>query len=408
MRVAVLGAMDTKGEELLYLSNRLRVVGVIPVVIDISTRKWNDCPEVDVTNAEVAAAAGGDIEQIQNSPDREMALDAMGRGAAKIVSDRFEKKEIFGAIALGGGQGTSVASRVMAILPVGAPKFLVSTIATVEHLQKPFQIMQDTVVVNSLVDINGLNSVLCTVLDEAAAAFAGMVKNYVQKPQNIMAPAKVRVGVSMWGVTTPCVNRIKNILEAQDIEVLTFHAVGRGGRMMEAMIEKGEIQGVADMTLAEITHPLLGGANEDCPGRLEAAGKTGIPQVVSLGSLDMINFVPGHIPEKYMDRKFHMHSPVIQSMRSNKSENVIFAKVIAEKLNMAKGPTQLVIPTKGLSANDREGGSLYDPDVDAVLFETIIHELNNDIVVTQLDYHINDPEFADYVSTALLKMMIKH
>ncbi|HHY91968.1 MAG TPA: UPF0261 family protein, partial [Firmicutes bacterium] len=294
-----------------------------------------------------------------------------------------------GIISMGGSAGTTIGTAAMQALPVGLPKVMVSTLASGDT--RPYVGTKDITMMYSVVDISGLNRLSRRILGNAARAVAGMVQAEAEEA----ATDKPIITATMFGVTTPCVTAAREYLESRGYEVLVFHATGSGGRAMEGLIEDGFVSGVLDITTTEWCDELVGGVLTAGPHRLEAAGKKGIPQVVSVGALDMVNFgPPDTVPEKFKGRRFYQHNPTVTLMRTTVEENAELGRIIAEKLNAATGPTVVVLPLKGVSMIDAEGKAFWDPEADAALFDALRDNLRPDIRLVELDAHINDPEFA--------------
>lgn len=397
--VAVFGTMDTKGAEYFFLKSQLERNGVDTLMIDTGI-----CPQADfpceIECEEVARAGGGSLEDIATH-DRNFAFELMGKGSASIIRSLCEEKKIDGAISLGGGQGTLLASMVMRELPIGFPKMIVSTIANLRT--PPFEGVKDTVVMNSLVDVCGLNRVLRMVLCRAAACMAGMVTNdYVDL--NEVEDKKV-VGMSMFGVTTPCVNHVRDILEKNGYETIVFHANGLGGKRLEEMIRNGTIGAVADITTGEVGQEYIGGNCTAGPHRMEAAAETGIPQIIVPGALDLANFMPpSSLPGKYAGRRGYMHNPNLFLLRTNAQECKEIGKILADKINAATGPVKVLIPKEGISQYSSPGGPLVDTEADEALFTAIKDNLRKDIPLIELDMSINDQGFAEVIAEELMKL----
>ncbi len=290
----------------------------------------------------------------------------------------------------------------MQALPVGMPKVIVSTMASGDV--GPYVGVKDITMMYSVVDVSGLNRLSRRIFANAAGAIAGMVEQTMPK-----AEEKPLVGATMFGVTTPCVDRVRARMEAIGYEMLVFHAVGSGGRSFEALISDGVFDGVVDATTTEWCDELVGGVLSAGPERLDAASRTGIPQVVSLGALDMVNFGPRDtLPEKFEKRNIYIHNPEVTLMRTTPEECAKLGEIIAEKLNKTTGPTALFVPLKGVSAIDVEGMPFHDPVADAALFDAIRAHLDRSKVeLVELDLAINDPAFADAMVDRLLAMLAK-
>ncbi|MDK2785162.1 MAG: hypothetical protein PWR11_1028 [Bacillota bacterium] len=399
--VVVLGTMDTKGRELGYVRDVIRAQGVDALLVDMGVL---EPPAVtpDITREEVAEAAGIDLEALAAKRDRGEAVAAMTRAAAVIARKLYEEGRLDGIISLGGSAGTTIGTSAMQALPVGVPKVMVSTLASGDT--RPYVGTKDITMMYSVVDIAGLNRLSRRILGNAARAIAGMVK--AEKDE--AADDKPIITATMFGVTTPCVTFAREYLESRGYEVLVFHATGSGGRAMEGLIEDGFVSGVLDITTTEWCDELVGGVLSAGPHRLEAAGKRGIPQVVSVGALDMVNFGPPEtVPEKFKGRRFYQHNPTVTLMRTTPEECAELGRIIAEKLNAATGPTVVVLPLKGVSMIDAEGKPFYDPEADAALFDALRDNLRPEIRLVELDNHINDPEFALTMAKILEELMAK-
>ena len=408
-KAAVIGTFDTKGGEFLILIEKLRDLGMEAVTIDTGLGR-NENIEADYFISDMLAREGHRMEEAQNAAKRSEYLEQIADRAAQVVMDLAERGVVSGAVSMGGGQGSFIAGMIMRALPIGFPKVLLSTIALVESSAKQFKYLNDTLVLNSLVDIAGKNSLLELTISEAAGAMAGMISGVASgsKAGN-SGKQKPAVGISAWGVTTPCVSMVRSLLEEEGMEVFVFHANGDGGMVLENLVRQGALSAVADLTLPEISMPLAGAPVSEIPGRLENAGRLGIPLVVAPGGLDMVlsskeQLEPG---ARFCGRKVYRHNPEVAFVRSNEKENKLFGKVIAEKLNNASGPVKVLFPLKGLSAIDREDEIFYDPQTDRVLFQTISTGIENPRVeIRELPEHINSKEFAKAVADAVKEIAL--
>lgn len=397
--VAILGTLDSKGVEFAFLKNRVEAQGVATLVIDAGILGPPAfAPAIGA--AEVAAAGGAVLADLVAGNDRGRAVAAMSVGAAAVVTRLHDEGRIDGVISMGGGGGTAIATAAMRALPVGVPKLMVSTLAAGDV--SPYVGVKDITMMPSIVDIAGINRLSSKILTNAAGAIAGMVgaepsADLVEKPL---------IAATMFGVTTPCVTRARELLEAAGYEVLVFHATGTGGRSMEELIRAGFIVGVLDLTTTELADELAGGVLSAGPDRLEAAGAAGVPQVVSAGALDMVNFgPPGTVPEAYRDRLFYEHNPQVTLMRTTPEENAALGRIIGEKLSRATGPTVFMIPRHGVSLIDVEGQPFHDPAADAALFEAIRQHLGASVELVEVDAAINDEAFADQAVALLLNKL---
>jgi uncharacterized protein (UPF0261 family) len=304
-------------------------------------------------------------------------------------------------LALGGSAGTTIATSAMRALPFGVPKLMVSTMASGQV--KPYVGVRDILMLYSVVDISGLNCISRRVLTNAAQAMIGMAR---ADGQARLQPDKPLITATMFGVTTPCVEAARNRLESKGFEVLVFHATGTGGMTMESFINDGLITGVLDVTTTELADELVGGVLSAGRDRLTAAALKGVPQVISLGALDMVNFGPPEtVPEKFSGRRFYQHNPTVTLMRTTPEENDRLGKEIAEKASAAKGPTKIVVPLRGVSAIDREGQPFWWPEADAALFQSLRNWRGPQIELIELDLHINDPSFAEALVDTLAGML---
>jgi len=386
--VVLLGTLDTKGDEYSYLRSLLGGHEVETILIDAGVL-GEPRATPDVTREEVARAAGADVRALADAGDRGVAVETMARGAAEIVSGLHAEGRLDGVLALGGSGGTAVATEAMRALPVGVPKLMVSTMASGDT--RPYVGATDVAMMYSVVDISGINAVSARILANAAAAMAGMV---TAEPPTVEG-GKPLVGATMFGVTTPCVTAARERLEELGYEVLVFHATGTGGQSMEALMRSGFITASLDVTTTELADDLVGGVLSAGPDRLEAAGALGIPQVVSLGALDMVNFGPVEtVPVEFRDRLLYEHNPTVTLMRTTAGESAELGRRIGHKLSSAIGPVTLFIPLRGVSLIDVEGQVFFDPEADRALFDGLRQALDPGVDVRELDTDVNDPAFA--------------
>lgn len=396
-KIAIIGTLDTKGAEFLYLKNRIRQLGCDCCVIDCGVVGPAGFP-ADYPADTVARRGGSSIPKLLERNDPAAALEVMARGAAAIVGELFAAGALQGAISMGGGQGTYLGMTAMAALPIGVPKVMVSTLA--RAVRELFVSGGDTVVLDPVVDIAGLNALLRYAIDGAAETICALVSG-----ARLGTAEKPVVAVSMFGITTRCADRVRARLEEAGYEVWIFHSNGVGGANMEKLIRSGRICGVVDLTTAEVGQTYMGGTCAVAGERLAAAGDMGIPQVVSVGGLDMVNFLgPETVPERYRDgtRRMMLHNPTTTVMRTEEEENRVIGRLLGEKLSRARGSVEVLLPLRGISAYDREGSAWYGPEADAALFDALRGALRPDIPVRELDCHINDPAFADALADRLL------
>ena len=394
--VVLLGTLDTKGREYAFVRGQLATRGIEVLVIDAGVYEPLGLTP-DISRFEVARAAGTDIDTLVRAGDRGRAVTAMGQGAAAVVLGLHAQGRLDGVLALGGSGGSSIAARAMQALPVGVPKLLASTLASGDT--RPYVGAVDITMMYTVVDISGINQISARILTNAAGAIAGMIQSpAVIRPQG----DRPLLAVSMFGVTTPCVTAAREWLEEHGFEVLVFHQTGTGGQSMEELVRAGFIRGVLDVTTTELADELVGGVMPAYPGRLEAAGAAGLPQAVSLGALDMVNFGPrATVPERFADRTFYIHNPTVTLMRTTADECAQLGLRLAEKLNAAAGATAVFVPLKGVSQIDAEGQPFHDPEADAALFRALRDGLADTVERHELDLHINDPAFAAAMAARL-------
>jgi uncharacterized protein (UPF0261 family) len=397
--VLLIGTLDTKGGEFAYVRDLIRARGLNTLVMDVGIFEPAFTP--DIRAEEVAHAAGADLLSLRAANDRGGAVAAMTHGAAALVSQLYAGGKFDGVLSLGGSGGTGIATAGMRALPVGVPKVMVSTLASGDVA--PYVDVKDITMMYSVVDIAGLNKLSRQILANAAGMICGALE------QNIPAAEdKPLIAATMFGVTTPCVTHVREILEQAGYEVLVFHATGSGGRAMEALIEGGFIAGVADITTTEWCDQLVGGVLSAGEHRLEAAGRMGVPQVVSVGALDMVNFwAIDTVPEKFRGRNLYRHNENVTLMRTTPEENAELGRIIADKLNRANSPTVLMLPLRGVSMIDDEGKPFHSPEADRALFDAIRAHLGSHVERVELDLHINDPAFAAAVAQRLLSLLGK-
>lgn len=399
--VAVVGTFDSKYEEYSYIKAAIEKAGCETFMID--TGVFTSKLDADVSSNEIAAAAGYDLAKIAEKRDRATAMEALSSGLESKLKQLYEDGRFDGVISLGGTGGTALAAPAMRGLPLGVPKIIVSTVASGDTAK--YIGTSDIVMMPSIVDVAGLNSISRVVFDNAVFAVTGMVKGDAlgtEKTDN----ERPLITATMFGVTTPCVTAAKKYLEEQGYEVLVFHANGTGGRTMESIISTGKVAGVLDITTTEWADELFGGIFAAGPERNEAAAKHHVPQVVSTGAMDMIDFGPyDDVPEQYKTRNLYKHNPEITLMRTTEEENRMCGHALAEKLNMADAPTAIMLPLKGVSMVDAEGQPFYGPEEDKALFDTFKKELKGNIEVIELNKHINDKEFAIAAAKKLLELI---
>lgn len=397
--IALIGTFDTKGEEFSFLRDRIEEAGLRTIMIDVGVL-GSPAFKVDISQAEVAAAANEDLAQLKANRDRGRGVTAMALGATVILRRLFEQQSIHGVASLGGSAGTAIATAAMRALPFGFPKLMVSTVASGNT--STYVGTKDICMMPSVVDIAGLNHVSRRILGNAAAAICGMVAS--ESP--ITPEEKPAIAATMFGVTTPCVTSARHILEEGGYEVLVFHATGAGGRAMEQLIEDGAFRAVLDVTTTELADEVVGGVMSAGPHRLEAAGRRGIPQVVCPGAIDMVNFGPAEsVPVQFRSRNLYIHNPSVTLMRTTPEECAEIGRITAVKLNLAHGPVSVLIPLQGVSAIDKPGGPFYSPAALDAYRSALKEVLSPTVQLIELDAHINDDSFARAAAELLMESL---
>jgi uncharacterized protein (UPF0261 family) len=397
--VVLVGTLDTKGHEYEFLRERLREHGVDVVVVDCGIM-GEPSTEPDVRREEVAAAIGADVHALAEAGDRGAAVAAMADGAAAVVTRLYGEGRLDGILALGGSGNSALATQAMRALPVGVPKLMVSTVASGDT--RPYVGAVDVAMMYSVVDIAGVNRISAQIMSNAAGMIAGAAKSAAPR----LGAEKPLIGATMFGVTTPCVTTARERLEELGYEVLVFHATGTGGQSMEALAKGGFLAGLLDVTTTELADELVGGVLSAGPDRLEAAGQLGLPQVVSLGALDMVNFGPKDtVPEKFSGRNLYVHNPTITLMRTTPAECRQLGRQIGRKLSAATGPVALYVPLRGVSMIAVEGQVFHDPEADAALLEGLHETLAANVEVHEEEADVNDPAFATSMADRLHTMI---
>jgi uncharacterized protein (UPF0261 family) len=399
--VLLFATLDTKGREAGYVRDLLRSWGVAVTLVDVGILGVPAVP-ADIVRERIFELAGTTLESVREHADRGEAVTKASEGAARLAREAQARGDVSGVLGVGGSAGTTIATAAMRALPLGVPKVMVSTLAS--GMVRQYVGDKDIFMLNSVVDILGLNRVSRPVLSQAARAMAGLVTHPGPGPQPDDKPL---LAATMFGVTTACVERAREVLERAGYEVLVFHATGNGGQAMESLIADGLVAGVLDITTTELADEHVGGFLSAGPGRLTAAGKAGIPQVVSTGALDMANFyAPESVPPRFKDRLFYRHNANVTLMRTTPEENAQIGAGIARKLSAAKGPVAVLLPMRGVSAIDRMGQPFDDPAARKALHDAIRSGLDG-VGVEELDLHINDPEFAEAAARKLIELMMR-
>ena len=394
--IAVLGTLDSKGEEHAFVAERIRDRGHEVLFLDIGT---GGAPQVDpdVSRFEIAAAAGIDLGPILEKRDRGECVAAMSQAAPVFLAELVAEGRIEGVISLGGGGGTAIGTAAMRALPVGFPKLMVSTLASGNTA--PYVGTQDIVMMPSIVDVSGLNQVSRMVFSRAAGAICGMVESRVEEDSG-----RPIVVASMFGNTTTLVSMARDLLEDAGYEVLVFHATGTGGQTMESLIESGMVAGVLDVTTTEWADELVGGVLSAGPDRLDAMSRAKVPAVIAPGCLDMINFGERDtVPPELEQRAIYEHNPQVTLVRTSVEECTDLGKILARKAKANKAPTSILLPTRAISVISAEGEAFHDPAADEALFDAIRQTAGVEVV--ELAVEINSEEFARACVAKLLELM---
>ncbi len=394
-RAYIVGTCDTKGPELGYLRELIEAAGVPVCLVDVSTQRSkieNDkgLTIIDVQATEVAGHHPDGLEAVFESNERGKAIAEMKTALINFIASREQVDDIGGVIGAGGSGNTDLVAAAFRTLPVGMPKVLVSTVGSGNVA--PYVGPSDISMVYSVTDIAGLNKISRQVLGNAAHSLVGMLANRVPEAKD--RPA---IALSMFGVTTPCVESVRKVLETK-YDCLIFHATGTGGQSLEKLAESGLIIGAIDVTTTEVCDEIAGGVFSAGSERFDRLAKSGLPYVGSCGALDMVNFgAKETVPERYKDRKFYIHNANVTLMRTTPEECEQIGLFIGGKLNTFKGPVRFLIPEKGVSLIDAEGQPFFDPVANNVLFRTLkdaVNETDHCRIITE-PFHINDPEFAN-------------
>lgn len=397
--VALIGTLDTKGEEFSFLRERIESAGLRTQMIDVGVLGSTSIA-ADISQAEVAAAANENLAALRTERDRGRSVTTMAVGAKAILVRLFEQGAIHGVVSLGGSAGTAIATAAMRALPYGFPKLMVSTLAAGDI--KPYVGTTDICMMPSVLDIAGLNHVSRRIISNAAAAICGMVASEPASSPN----QKPAIAATMFGVTTPCVTVARHTLEERGYEVLVFHATGAGGQAMEQLIEDGAFRAVLDITTTELADELVGGVMSAGPHRLQAAGRKGIPQIVCPGAIDMVNFGPLEtVPPQFRSRNLYIHNPSVTLMRTTPEECAEIGRITATRLNRTSGPVTVLIPLQGVSAIDKIGAPFYSPEALDAYCRALKTTLSPTIRVIELDAHINDEGFAVVAANLLMELL---
>jgi uncharacterized protein (UPF0261 family) len=401
--IVIIGTLDTKGPEIAYLRDRLQALDLKTTVVDSGILGEPLGIQPDIDHGQAATYGGTTIEALQNAGSRGKAVAGMREALKKLTLSLFDEGKLDAIVSMGGAEGAVMGAAAMMVLPVGVPKVLVSPIASGYHFFEPLVGTRDMIVVHSVVDILGLNPIACTIFDNVAAALKGMLDHGHRLPRP--EPGRRFVAMTMLGNTTTAVMAAKDLLADRGYEAVIFHSNGVGGPAMEELAEMGQFVGVIDFTTNEIYDPMVGGIHDGGPDRLKQIGLLGLPQVVVPGCIDFSVWNAGTVPATLMDRPIYDHNPEYTLVRASHEEMIELGHIFSSRLNMAKGPVVVAVPTKGLSIPNVPGGPFWNPEADADFLSTIQAEIREDIPVLTYKRHVNDPEFGREVAQLFVDLM---
>jgi uncharacterized protein (UPF0261 family) len=406
MPILLIGTLDTKGPEIAYVRDRVRALGGETLVLDSGILGEPADIVPDISRSDVALAAGSTIDALRDAGTRGAAVEKMKEGVKRVTLDLFAQGKLQGVLCLGGAEGAVLGATAMRALPIGVPKILVTPLASGRRTFGTFMGTRDIFVLHSVIDIAGLNPISQTVFDNAAAAAVGMARAGYQPIEGPRDAGKKYVAVTMLGNTTRAVMRVKERIAAHGYESIIFHSNGVGGPAMEDLAEKGMFAAVIDYTTDELTDQLFGGFHQGGEKRLERVGTIGLPQIVVPGSIDfMVHGPRDQVPERFAGRPAYYHNPEFTLIRVLKDEMAQLGHLMARKLNGARGPIEVVVPTQGLSIPNVPGGVFWDPEADAAFRDALRADLRSDIPIIIVDDHVNSISFADRVADEFLKLM---
>ena len=398
--VLVISTLDTKGQETLYLKNKLSTIGLNPILMDISGR-GSDIAVIDIPAERVAETGGGSFKEIQASRDRTRITNIMMAGGSRIAGELLKNGELKGVIGIGGSTGSLMATEIMRSLPFGIPKVMISSTAALPGLSTRYIGTGDIALFHSVVEISGVSNLLKNVMDRAAHALAGMAADDITSPKAEKGKA---IALTMLGPCEKCASSVRVALEAKGYQIIGFSAAGVGDRAMEDMIKAGFFQGVIDLAPGGVGEHLFGFMRDAGPQRLENAGKLGIPQIVSTCSVNHMTPAKSKYKPEYHNRRKYDLDKFRTWIRLSPNELKEVAGVFAEKLNKANGPVSVLIPLNGWSAVDFTGNPTYDPEEDRVFVQTLRERLTQDIEIVEVNANMEDPEFAKVVVDTALQI----
>jgi len=399
--ILCIGTLDTKGLELHYIKELIeRKRGYKALMMDIGS--LGTAPfTADISAEEVAEAAGKTIREVRGLKEAGPAAKIMTTGAIRIAKELYRSRKFHGVISIGGGMGSGVASAVMRELPIGMPKFMLSSQKIVQAGIKNYVGTKDIVILPSVADIAGFNRLTRDALRKSVGALIGMMETAESEMSE-----KPLVFMTMTGLSTGCGLKVKSFLEEQGFEVAVFHTIGVGGRTFEELVRCYPVKGVIELGLNEIGNELFGGLASAGPNRLEAAGEKGIPQIITPGCIDIINFLaPETLPDRYKNRPLCFHNPQATLPRLNAEEFRVIGETMGRKLNLAAGRVRVLIPIRGFSSLDCQGNIFYDPIADRAFIDSLKKSVKETIEVREIEAHINDEEFANAVANEFMELL---
>jgi uncharacterized protein (UPF0261 family) len=398
--VAIVATLDTKGEEAAYVRDHIVAWGLKAVLIDPGILP-EPTVRADISRYEVARAAGTTLETLLDRGEKSYAIAQQTQGLVNIVLDLYNRGQLHGIVGLGGGQGTSIGTAAMRALPIGVPKLMLSTVASGNFQFGPYVGTKDICMMHSVTDVLGLNAISRPILRNAANAIAGMVLRLEAEGES----TKSTIAITMLGITTPCVMRIKARLEGLNYDVVPFHANGTSGPAMEHLIQQGMFEGVIDLSTHEVIDHQHGGL-AGAPRRLEALMRTRIPAVVSVGGSDYLLFESiQKAPERYRERAHMVHNAQMTCFAPTPDEMVAAAQEMIGRLNHARGPVIVVLPARGFSRPNQQGAPLYVPEGNRAVIDEFQATLHPKIPALVTDLHLNDPPFADIVAECMERLL---
>ncbi|OQB24371.1 MAG: hypothetical protein BWY11_01149 [Firmicutes bacterium ADurb.Bin182] len=404
-KIAVLATCDTKGEEALYLKQQILALGGDPIIIDIGIKGEPDGIVPDIDHRHLAELVGLDIEDMRNAPTRGSAIDMMTKALDACLQELMEEGLLSGVVCIAGASGSVLVSSPMQALPYALPKLIVSPIASGTRQFAPFVGVSDMTIMHSVVDILGLNHLSRRIFANAAGAIVGMARAYRMQSAKAL-PAEKCIGITMYGQTTQGVIHAKALLEKNGYTCMVFHGNGVGGPSMERLIRQNTFVGILEYNLSEMVGNTVGGFTKCSPDRLSVAGSIGLPQVAVPGSCDFMNLYPFETElEQYRGRVIYNHNKSFPLARITKEEGMILAEAIAQKLNASKGPVHVVLPLRGFSAVNVEGGPFWDKEADDAFRSMMKENLSAHIPVTEVDANINERICGETAAKALLALI---